>query len=181
MKKNTLMVNLFAGPGASKSTLAAAIFADLKTENVDCELVTEFAKYATWENNQLALNDQFYTSSNQYHREYVVYGKVDVIVTDSPILLGLMYFNDPNERKFMGLRKYLFECFNERKNLNIFIERVKQYNPNGRNQTQQQAIELDSKINQFLNENKIPYINITGNTDGKEVVVKEILKIVKGE
>jgi len=180
MPKNTLIVNLFAGPGAGKSTVAAGVFEGLKEQNIDCELITEYAKQATWEENKLALKDQFYTSANQYHREFIVYGKVDVIVTDSPILIGLMYFSDPNERKFFALRKYLLECFTERKNLNIFLDRVKTYNPNGRNQTEQESSQIDLKINTFLNENKIPYINVPGNQIGKTKILEEILKSIKG-
>ena len=38
------MVNFYAGPGSGKSTMAAAIFSRLKWKDVNCELVTEFAK-----------------------------------------------------------------------------------------------------------------------------------------
>lgn len=46
-----LIVNLFGAPGAGKSTLAAYVFAKLKMAGVNAELVTEFAKDKTWENN----------------------------------------------------------------------------------------------------------------------------------
>ena len=42
--KSTLLVNLYAGPGAGKSTGAAYIFAKLKMAGVDCEYVSEYAK-----------------------------------------------------------------------------------------------------------------------------------------
>lgn len=42
--KNTIIVNLFAGPGAGKSTGAAYIFSKLKLAGIDCEYVSEFAK-----------------------------------------------------------------------------------------------------------------------------------------
>lgn len=54
--KSTIVVNLFAGPGAGKSTGAAYIFAMLKMHGIDCELVTEFAKDKTWEHNSKALS-----------------------------------------------------------------------------------------------------------------------------
>lgn len=38
------VVNLFAQPGAGKSTGAAYIFAKLKMAGVNAELITEFAK-----------------------------------------------------------------------------------------------------------------------------------------
>jgi adenylylsulfate kinase-like enzyme len=38
------VINLFGGPGTGKSTLAAALFTDLKMKGINAELVTEFAK-----------------------------------------------------------------------------------------------------------------------------------------
>lgn len=42
--KRTLVVNLFAQPGAGKSTGAAYLFYNLKCLGVNCEYVSEFAK-----------------------------------------------------------------------------------------------------------------------------------------
>ena len=55
--KLPIVCNFFSGPGAGKSTLAAATFARLKMLNVNCELVTEFAKDKTWEKNFTALSN----------------------------------------------------------------------------------------------------------------------------
>lgn len=53
--KNTLLVNLYAGPGAGKSTGAAYIFAKLKMAGVDCEYVSEYAKDRVWQEDQFPL------------------------------------------------------------------------------------------------------------------------------
>ena len=50
-----IVCNLFGSPGTGKSTLAAYVFAKLKMLGINCELVTEFAKDKTWENNKTAL------------------------------------------------------------------------------------------------------------------------------
>lgn len=55
--KKTIVCNYFSGPGAGKSTLAAATFAKLKMLGVNCELVTEFAKDKTWEKNFTVLSN----------------------------------------------------------------------------------------------------------------------------
>jgi adenylate kinase family enzyme len=60
MDKNTIIVNLFAGPGAGKSTGAAYVFAKLKLAGIDCEYVSEFAKDKVWENNSEVFKNQFY-------------------------------------------------------------------------------------------------------------------------
>lgn len=60
-------------------------------------------------------------------------------------------------------------------NFNFVINRVKPYNPNGRNQTEGEAKEIDGKTSEFLDSHKIPYIKVDGNEKGYD----EIVKIVK--
>ena len=46
--KDTLIVNLYGGPGCGKSTGAAYLFSKLKMAGVDAEYVPEFAKDKVW-------------------------------------------------------------------------------------------------------------------------------------
>lgn len=169
MDKNTIIVNLFAGPGAGKSTGAAYIFSKLKLAGIDCEYVSEFAKDKVWEKNDEVFKNQFYITGKQSFKISRCFGKVDVIITDSPIALGALYA--PVEQPM--LRAACLEEFEKyhRYNFNIFINRVKAYNPNGRNQTEGEAKEIDGKTSKFLEDNKIPYIKVDGNEKGYDQVV----------
>ena len=89
--KKTLVVNLFSGPGAGKSTIAAELFAKLKWEGIDCELVTEFAKELVWEQRHDTFRNQIYIFGKQHQMVFRVLGKVDVVVTDSPFILSAVY------------------------------------------------------------------------------------------
>jgi hypothetical protein len=145
--KNTLVVNFFAGPGTGKSTVMAHCFAELKWKGIDSEMSTEYAKDKVWERSEHILENQFYVSGKQYHKLRRLNGKVDVILTDSPLLLGLYYGNrEPQE-----FRDLLVKHFNAFNNLNIFLERMKKYNPNGRLQTEEQAKEIDKEILKIVN------------------------------
>ena len=53
--KKSIVVNLFAGPGAGKSTGATYIFSKLKMLGIDAEYVSEFAKDKVWEENERVL------------------------------------------------------------------------------------------------------------------------------
>lgn len=90
-----LVVNLFGAPGAGKSTGAAYIFSRMKLAGINAELVTEFAKDKVWEESKAVFENQAYIFGKQYFRISRVQGKVDVVITDSPILLSPFYTNDP--------------------------------------------------------------------------------------
>ena len=47
--KNTIIVNLFAGPGAGKTTCAWEIASELKKRNIQAEYVPEYAKELVWD------------------------------------------------------------------------------------------------------------------------------------
>ena len=152
--KNTLVVNLFAGAGAGKSTFSASLFAELKKRNIDCEIATEYAKDCVWEDRTEVFNHQLYITGKQYYRIARVIGKVDVIITDSPLLLGTVYDVDHNK----NFRKYLLDIHNSWNNFNIFLMRGEDYNSNGRNQTKEEAITYDKDIIKLLEYNNIKYV-----------------------
>lgn len=173
--RNTLVINLFAGPGAGKSTLAALLYSRLKMQHVDCELVREFAKDKTWEKNWSALSDQLFVTAYQHYSQHMVQGQVDAIITDSPLLLGLFYHKEENARIKNAFYQLVKEIFNSQNNLNFFITRTKPYNQNGRNHTEEESKEIDEQIKRFLNENEIPYQEISAKEDSVEILLSQVL------
>ena len=170
--KNTIVVNLFGGPGIAKSTTAAGVFSLLKMHDVDCEYVPEFAKDLVWEKRDQSLKNQIYIFSKQYHRMWRVNGQVDVIVTDSPLLFTLIYANATDGKSF---KKMAVEEFNSFNNLNFLLYRTKPYNPNGRYQDEDQARNLDITIEKMLIEQKQSYNTIAGDFSAPNVITKHVL------
>lgn len=84
-------INLFGGPGVGKSTLAARIFAALKAEDANIELVTEFAKLRVYENRPIRGWDYVSTFAAQHRAEQRFLEGGTTIVTDSPMLLQCFY------------------------------------------------------------------------------------------
>ena len=161
--KNTLIVNLLGGSGVGKSTNSARLFAMLKENGIDCELVTEYAKDMVWEGRKGVFDYQPYLFGKQLYRIQRVLGKVDVIITDSPILLSVVYDKEGNE----NFKQYVIDKFNQFNNLNVYLTRVVPFNPNGRNEKNvEEAKVIDNKIVQVLNENNISYISVEGNQNG---------------
>lgn len=130
-RKLPLVVALMGPPGAGKSTLAAYIFAKLKMLGVNCELVTEFVKDKVWENNDTALSNQVYVFAKQYYRLSRCAGKVDCIITDSPLALTPLYNREPPEIA-EPLNKLALVVYKRYPTLTYYIKRIKKYNPVGR-------------------------------------------------
>lgn len=175
--KKPIVVNLFAGPGAGKSTAAAYIFSQLKMKGVNCELITEFAKDKTWEKNYSALRCQEYVFGKQSYKMDRCRDQVDVIITDSPLPLGIFY----NQNPVLG-RHYeslVMDVFNTYDNLNFFINRKKPYNPIGRNQTEEEAKEIDERIKTFCQKHDISYLIKDGTELGYIDIVDITLKYIK--
>jgi hypothetical protein len=173
----TLVVNLFGAPGAGKSTGAALVFAALKKAGINAELVTEFAKDKTWEHNMKALGVQEYVFGKQSYRLARCRDDVEVIVTDSPLPLAIMYNNNPALDD--SFAKVVFNIFNTYINCNYYIKRVKPYNPSGRNQTEEESNVLAEDIESLLIKNNIEYKTVNGDDIGYNSIVKDILDILK--
>lgn len=165
----TKYINLFGGPGISKSTTAAGVFFKLKTLGVNCELIQEIAKDKTWGEDYLSLTFQPYIIGNQMYKQYILLNKVDVAITDSPIPLALAY---QGFGCVEGFDKVLISQFNLFDNINILLDRdsdLHPYNPKGRNQTEQEAIEKDRQILGILQTYDIPYHTIKISKDGSHL------------
>ena len=158
----TLVVNLFGGAGIGKSTLAAGLFYNLKCDGYEVELVTEYAKELTWQQHMGVLSNQLYVTAKQLNRVHRLLGKVDVIITDSPIILGIIYGGFGATPSF---RPCIVEIFNEFSNINFLLERTVDYNPNGRNQNKEAAIAVDNRIETLLVEETIDFIRLPVDSD----------------
>lgn len=177
--KKPIVVNLFAGPGAGKSTGAAYIFSQLKMRGINCEYISEFAKDKTWESNQFALSCQEYVFGKQSYRIFRCANKVDVIITDSPLILSIIYNHDD----VLGedFNRLVLNRFNSYNNLNYFVNRAKKYQPIGRNETEDEAKGIDLTLSNFLTENNVEYTPVIGTEIGYNYIVNDILDLLKDE
>lgn len=154
-KKQTLVVNLLGGPGSGKSTMASLIFYKLKCDGIDAELVNEYAKQLVWEQSFPKMKNQIYIFGKQHNKQWMLNGKVDAIITDSPLLLNVYYDFDQTK----GLKDLILSEFhNSFNNLNILLKRSSVYNPNGRTQTEEQAQKVDKELTELLEHENIEYI-----------------------
>lgn len=177
MMKSTV-INLIGGPGIGKSTLAADIFSKLKKQHYSCELVSEYPKEVTWEDNQRLLENQIIIFSEQFRRVWRLDGKVKYIVTDSPLIMSSVYFEyylDKTKKQFTDHYKKLSidffdETFDQFNNLNFLLSRQFKYSDEGRNESIDEASKLDSKLTKKLIDRGYTYYSVPSYLDDAERV-----------
>ena len=158
--EKAVFICLFGGPGTGKSTTAAGLFSKLKIKGYNAELIQEYAKDKVWAEDFHTLSFQPYILGKQLYRQYRVADKVDVAVTDSPVLFSHIY---QGFGWVEGSDEVLLKQFNLFRNLNIFLERDTDhhpYNPKGRMQTEEDAKQFDTKILSMLDKFEVPYTKI---------------------
>jgi hypothetical protein len=168
----TLLINLFGGPGTGKSTTAAGVFHQLKLRGVNCEMALEYAKDKVWEESAQVLDNQLYVFGKQFHRVWRLLGKVDIIITDSPLLNSILYYEDKNP---FFPEMVVFE-HSRLNNLDVLLERVKDYNPAGRLQSEEKARALDVKIKDILDDGQRGYVEIAADADAVGKIVDFALR-----
>ena len=177
-KKKPLVVNFFGAPGAGKSTLAAAVFAKLKMQGVSCELVDEYVKGAVWENRIKIIQNQLYLLGKQYQKLARIGNDVDIIITDSPIVMGIYYnrLNAPNfdfdEKVFAPI---VLECYKSFQNLNFFVKRHHKYETKGRYQTEEEAKKMEVDLVNLCNQYNIPFIEVASSEKTAEEIARKLV------
>jgi len=183
MKK---IVCLYGGPGSGKSTIAAGLFFKLKQENFNCELNREYVKEWVWEGRKIKPGDQTYYFAKQSRKERLyMERKLDFIITDSPLILthfyGLKYdyFEQTQNTSLIMLAHHHKVCqYYGYKIEHFFLSRSKAFNPEGRNETEEEAKNCDVQIETLLKEKQIKYTNI--NTSIPELAIQKIIMSLKG-
>jgi nicotinamide riboside kinase len=170
-----IVVNLYGGPGSGKSTVAAKVFAKLKEQNVNVELITEYAKDLTWQESFNVLKNQIYVFAKQHHRLWRVRDKVDVIVTDSPLLISLVY----GAKYGNTFKKFVQEEYNLYNNLNVLLRRPEYYQSHGRTQTYEQAVEIDASVRNVVWDNGYSFdLNLEADTMAADIILAHIIPIL---
>ena len=175
------IINLFAGPGVGKTSIASGLLYQLKKRHISCDAPYEFPKVLAWDENHSAIKDQLYVIANQHRGIVKSWGKVDYIILDSPILLSLIYKtyykgNEyPSTLYTESFDKMVLDIHRQYDNTNILLKRGNGiHNETERYQNLEQSIELDRRIKEMMDINELPYIEIEVNDD----TVNNILKLL---
>lgn len=176
MNKQTIVVNLLGGPGVGKSIYCAKIFTYLKLQGVNCEMTREYAKELVWEGDLEKLKDQESIYKEQKRRLLILDNKVDVVVTDAPLISSLFYIQEEDK----DLKAEIVNDFKDFNNLNFFLNRNEnaKFQQEGRYQTELEAKNLDNKFKKILCDNNIFFANIIGGPNNSDFIAKKVTELV---
>jgi hypothetical protein len=175
----TVVVNFVAGPGVGKSLMSALIYSELKMMNITAEYVQEYAKLLVWQERFEELNNQYLVSTKQYKMLKAVDKKVDVICTDSPLLLGLLYnktykTNVSNIEKTEAMILTKMEEFN---NIYIFLERMDYpYETQGRVHNEIEARIIDKQLKELLENLGIEHLTVKSQKNSIQEIMSYVFR-----
>lgn len=160
--KKLTVINFLGGPGTGKSTTSAGLFNLMKRDYRNVELVTEYAKDLVWSERSNMFTEQDYIFAKQNHRLRRLVGKVDIAISDSPLVLGLIYKEKDYPLSFAPFVKETFDSYN---NINIYLKRNHPYQALGRNQDESGSDRVAAEIKEFLTTYRIPFTEVETSED----------------
>ena len=152
------VINIFGGPCTGKSVTAAKLFSELKIQNKNCELVTEFAKELTYDESYRVMENQIWIFANQHQRMYRLKDKVNFLVTDAPLFNSIVYSRKAENHK--SFHNFVLDEFNKYDNLNIYLERETEYSQEGRYQDEEGAIGIDNEVIKCFDYFDVPFVKV---------------------
>jgi hypothetical protein len=182
-KTTTIIVSLYGGPGAGKSTSAAYMYYLLKAAGENAELVREYVKDWAWEGRKIDTYDQIYFLGKQIRKESMLFGKVKWLVTDSPIFMNLYYasiYCTPLLSE--GVRAAVLAFYNQtledgHKHYHVLLHRTNPYSQEGRYQTEEEALQIDDGVERMLRQLKVPgVVHCDSNEESLEKLWTQIKK-----
>lgn len=141
-------VCLYGGPCGGKTTAARWLASELATKGYNCDYVQEFVKGWAYLGNLPEGYDQLHILGQQVRAEEIpLRGGVDFIVTDSPLMLSVVYSRLYSLDYADALAPMAFHPENHYRSFNIFLDRTNiPFRDHGRFQGYDVAKKVDGMI-----------------------------------
>ena len=181
------IINLFGGPGSGKTTLAYYPAYRFKQAGFRAELVGEAAREIIYDRNppreggtaaQLIDNQLLITGMQAERIKRLERHGIEVAIADSPLRMGLLYVREHEMRWALQAAIAAFDKeFQHQRN--VLVQRtVGKYDRESRAQSEEEAIELDNKIQALIGHQIGDYATVWGQ---EELLFDYLLPEVKRE
>lgn len=136
-------------------------------------MAMEFPKELLYEENWKLMSDQLMILAEQNRRLRRLEGKVDYVIAENPMLMGVTYKPVNYYKRFDS---FCLEVFNSYNNINFLLKRVTPYIPIGRRQSEDSANGKRSEIVDLIKKNKIPIEAVVeSNRNAPNTIIKFLL------
>jgi hypothetical protein len=145
-------LNLYAGPGAGKTTAMASVFAELKHMRINAEMAVEYSKELVWHQMDFDQEKIFRVQA----RRMSVARHTDLVVSDGPFLQQLVYVEEEE------LQRRIIAEYAQYENIDVLLTRSDGmlYDPNGRYSDEATARVLDEEIEAMLKRLAVSFIRL---------------------
>lgn len=185
-----IKIGLMGAPGSGKSTLAAYIYAMLKDEGIDGELVTEYVREHVYRHKKVpSITFQSVVYERQVEKEKILPHDIDFFVTDSPHILSFVYasiyvdYEDKDQVELLGDLYLKFVRYSrDAYDLLYVLENTHPPKNDGvRYQTDEEMNLLKNGIPTFLDMHQVKYKTMSSDIPTKtraELIVKEVKELM---
>lgn len=186
-----IKIGLMGAPGSGKSTLAAYVYAMLKDDGIDGELVTEYIREHVNKHKKVpSITFQSIVYERQVEKEKILPENLNFFVTDSPHILSYIYaslyidYKDADQVELLGdlYLKFLRESKDAYDLLYVLEHNHPPKMDDGvRYQTSKEMKILKKGIPNFLDMHKVKYRVLDKDTSTKaraERIVKDVKKLL---
>lgn len=185
----TKVINIYGSSSTGKSTTAAMLYAYLKNKLISAELVREYCKSLVFQERSITNMDQYYIMGKEIHNKEILFGKVDYLISDSPLQQGNFYLHrnrpDLNFDSLGPLDPMIFDFISEAEKkgvefYNFMVYRTSMpFETNGRYQTEEQSNKDHEDMKHFLmHPIRNKFLNLIDIKGDKEERIKQIVEII---
>ena len=176
----SLHVNFWGNPGVGKSGLAGELYGRLSKAGVSVDLVKEYARELQYRE---ALSrrlegwfetEQLVISAEQYRREVECEDRVQVIVSESPVLQGVVFAPLHYRSELTSILRQLTAGWDS---LDVLLNRNvrSDYNSMGRIQSSEESLALRPEIVSILENERPNYVSLDA-----DVALERVYEMVMG-
>ena len=176
----TILLNFLGAPGVGKTSLSVSVFSYLKARDFSAEFSPEYVKKWSWEKRNISPFDQLYIFGKECHNQSSLFNKVEFLIADSPVMLTAFYQYFYNKKNTLSIPCHDFYDTAIKENkvevINFFLPRMRDYNPAGRYQTQEESDCAAELLKAWLNIEGYEYTVLSCNDEDR---LKEVIKAIE--
>lgn len=170
-KVKAKVINLLAGPGVGKTSVAWMLGGLMKKQHISVDIAAEFAQDLAYRGIDPTKVPQPVILGEQMYRIHTRATVADYVITDSSLLYSLIYKQDYLPDSF---DKSVIDIYNIYDNINIIVRRNKDKNfaMDGRVHNKEQSEEIQGRIEQMVQDLGLPHFiyNIDDNDDVQPIL-----------